>query len=123
MPDFENEELTQEQIDELREELLSLREELDRLLRESKDAVKAVSPDPSLGRLTRLDAIQQQKMAQEERRRRDIRRKQIGVALASIESGDYGFCKRCEEPIGYKRLKAKPESPFCMQCMSSIERR
>ena len=117
------EELTDAQIEELHAALIALREELDALDAASGDATKAVAPDDAIGRLTRMDAMQQQRMAIEEKRRRQVRKQQIAGALAAIESGDYGFCRRCQEPVGYKRLKARPESPFCVPCAGKLERR
>lgn len=117
------EDLTPEQIEELREQLELLLTDLEEKLDTSRENVKTVGLDQPIGRLTRMDAMQQQKMAQEERRRRDIRRNQVRAALSAIESGEYGYCRRCEEPIGLKRLKAKPESPFCVACMGAVERR
>ena len=70
-----------------------------------------------------MDAMQQQKMAIEARRRRQIRYQQVKTALAAVKTDDYGYCRRCEEPIGYERLKARPDSPFCVPCMGSVERR
>jgi len=118
----EQEELTDEQIEELRLALLALREQLDEQQARTTDNTKAVAPDDAIGRLTRLDAMQQQSMAIEERRRRGVRLQQIAAALAAIETEDYGCCRRCQEPIGYKRLTAKPESPFCMPCTGGLER-
>lgn len=40
----------------------------------------------------------------------------IDAALARIESGDYGFCARCGQPIGAGRLRAIPETPLCIRC-------
>jgi DnaK suppressor protein len=117
------EELTDEQIAELREVLLALREELGELLASSEEASKTVGLDQPIGRLTRMDAIQQQKMAERERGRRELRRRQVVQALAAIEEGEYGFCRKCEEPVGYARLKARPEAPFCVPCMEQVERR
>ncbi len=119
----EPEELTDEQIEELRDRLLSLRKELVNQQEQAIDSTKAVAPDDAIGRLTRLDAMQQQGMAIEERRRREVRLQQIAAALAAMESEDYGFCRRCQEPIGYRRLGAKPESPFCLPCTGELERR
>lgn len=119
----EADELSQEQVEELRQDLLSLREELQKQQAQAVGSTAAVAPDDAIGRLTRMDAMQQQRMAIEERRRREVRLQQIAGALAAVESGDYGQCRRCEEPIGYKRLKAKPESPFCMPCAGRIEKR
>ena len=33
------------------------------------------------------------------------------------------WCRRCEEPIGYKRLSARPESPYCLDCQDEIDRK
>jgi len=59
----EPEELTDEQIEELRDRLLSLRKELVNQQEQAIDSTKAVAPDDAIGRLTRLDAMQQQGMA------------------------------------------------------------
>jgi DnaK suppressor protein len=48
---------------------------------------------------------------------RDARALQaIDAALARIESGTYGICERCGEPIEGKRLRAIPETPLCIVC-------
>jgi DnaK suppressor protein len=123
LPMAGHEELTEEQTKELHSDLLTLREEIATLLEASQASTRAIEPDAAIGRLTRIDAMQQQSMAIEERRRRQIRQQQITGALAAVELGEYGFCRRCEEPVGYRRLKARPESPFCVPCMSAFERR
>jgi len=46
---------------------------------------------------------------------------QIGSALEFIEEGTYGYCKMCEEPIGFRRLNARPSSPFCIACLQGAE--
>jgi len=116
------EELTTEQIEELHRDLLTLRDELGRQQERVADSTKAVAPDDAIGRITRLDAMQQQGMAIEERRRRGVRLQQIAAALAAVDNGEYGYCRRCDEPVGYRRLKAKPESPFCVTCAGGLER-
>jgi DnaK suppressor protein len=118
----EREELTEVQLEELHRNLLALREELERQQAQGADSTKAVSPDDAIGRLTRMDAMQQQRMAIEERRRRGLRLRQISGALSAIERGEYGWCRRCVEPIGYRRLEARPESPFCVPCAGGMER-
>ena len=70
-----------------------------------------------------MDAIQQQQMAKANRAALEIRRQQVAAALAAIEAGSYGACKRCEEPIELARLRARPETPLCLGCQQEIERR
>lgn len=118
-----NDELTTTQIDELHAELLRLQQELRKLLDASKDESKPVDLGTPIGRLSRMDAMQQQSMAQANRRSHEVRLKQITAALTLIHSEDFGLCRSCEEPIGYARLKARPESPFCLDCQSNREAR
>lgn len=120
----EAEALSDAQIEELTRDLSALREHLDRELAAAGAQAKPVELDQSkVGRLSRIDAIQQQSMALEERRRRQVRRQQVTGALAAVEDGTYGDCRSCGEPIGYRRLKARPESPFCVPCTGKLERR
>ncbi|MCB9679732.1 MAG: TraR/DksA C4-type zinc finger protein [Alphaproteobacteria bacterium] len=76
----------------------------------------------AVGRISRVDALQQQQMADAQKRRNELRLKQVAVALQGFEDDEYGACKVCGEPIGYRRLKARPESPACVACMSELER-
>lgn len=115
--------LTAIQIEELHSELLRLRDELRQLLSTTAAESKPVDLATPIGRLSRMDAMQQQSMAQANRRGHEVRLQQIAAALTLIRSSDYGLCRACEEPIGYPRLKARPESPFCLECQDSREKR
>jgi DnaK suppressor protein len=42
-------------------------------------------------------------------------------ALARIDSGDYGYCEQCGNPIGFSRLSARPEARFCITCQTRLE--
>lgn len=117
------EELTKEQVTELVTELRKLRRELTDQLAADADGVRPVELDQPIGRLTRMDAIQQQKMAQASRRNVERRARQVAAALNAAREDEYGLCRRCEEPVGYDRLKVKPESPFCIKCQGRAERR
>ncbi len=117
------EELTEAQIQELKRDLCALQENLKKLLESSKDSTQAVEPDRAIGRLTRMDAIQQQSMAKANRAAYRLRLQQAQQALRNIDEDDYGYCRRCDEDIGYRRLKAKPETPFCVNCQSASEGR
>ena len=43
-------------------------------------------------------------------------------ALKKIEEGTFGVCEICEEPIGKKRLEARPETSLCIKCKEDQER-
>lgn len=109
-------------ISEMRERLLHLREELETAIAESEDSAQVVELDQArVGRLSRMDAMQSQQMAQASGRRRDLMLRKITAALARIESGDYGFCQSCEEQINPKRLEFDPTVVLCIECASKAE--
>jgi len=70
----------------------------------------------SVGRVSRMDAIQGQAMAvaTEQRRRDEARR--IEAALKRIDEGEYGICTACGEEIAAKRLAADPIVATCIRC-------
>ena len=44
-------------------------------------------------------------------------------AIERIDSGVYGICEECGEPIGVKRLMARPVTTFCIECKTREEKR
>ena len=116
-------ELTNEQLAELEQKLVSLRDDLEQLLVATRESTRPVDLDEPIGRLTRMDAMQQQSMSAANRRSYDIRLQQVKQALSALERDEYGICRRCEDPIGYKRLTARPESPYCLDCQDEIDRK
>ena len=116
-------ELTEREIEELRRELLALRSELSSLLSSSREASRPVDLDQPIGRLSRVDAMQQQSMLVANRRAAQIRQQQVEAGLRRVEDGDYGLCVSCGESIGLRRLKARPEAPYCLRCQDARERR
>ena len=115
--------LNEDQIVELRSALLQSLTECETFLAEGADAAKPVDLDEPIGRLSRMDAIQQQQMARAARAALSLRLQQIKAALSAIRGDRYGECRRCEEAIGFSRLCARPEAPFCMECQQEIESR
>ena len=118
-----SDELTPEQLNEFRQSLNTLRQELETLLSISKSASDTVELDQPIGRVSRIDAIQQQKMAKANRQNHIIRLQQVNASLSAIEEGVYGECRACEEPIGIGRLRARPEAALCLSCQEARERR
>lgn len=83
-----------------------------------KESSRPVSPDNSLGRLTRMDAIGQKSINEAALKNAQLKHTQIIAALKRIEDGDYGQCVLCSDEISINRLKAIPEVPTCMDCSS-----
>lgn len=100
-----------------RDRLLSEKRELEALSDDAKDSRGAVELDQQgVGRLSRMDAMQQQAMAVASERRRRMRITQIEAALKRLETDDFGYCVRCGEPIPEERLGIDPASTLCVDC-------
>jgi len=120
----EPEELTPEQIEELRADLVELQRTLQEAVAAGESASETVALDPTaVGRLSRMDAMQVQEMAKAGLRNHKRRLVQVDNALRLFEDEEYGFCRACDDPVGYPRLKARPETPLCLGCQGEIERR
>ena len=104
---------------ELRERLEAMKGELQAALAGAHERSETVELDQSaVGRVSRVDALQHQAMAQAQHRRTEQQLKTVINALARIETDRYGECLRCGDEIGLERLRARPETPFCMACAS-----
>lgn len=104
-------------LESMRVRLTQRREELtglNTLSAESRDAVEL--DQARVGRLSRIDALQQQEMAKasEQHRLRELAR--IDAALRRIADGAYGYCIECDEEIAPKRLEADPAAALCIDC-------
>ena len=100
-----------------REQLLKRQKELEMLREVSSQARETVELDQSsVGRVSRIDAIQQQAMAlaTEQNRERDLQR--IKSAFVRLDQGEYGYCVSCGEEIAENRLRLDPSVPTCIDC-------
>lgn len=95
---------------ERKRELLSL----DQISENSRQAPEL--DQTSVGRVSRIDAIQAQQMALANKRNRQRELAQIEAALTRLDDGDFGYCVTCDEPINPKRLGLNPAVPTCMSC-------
>lgn len=80
------------------------------------DSAPVVLDQTSVGRLSRMDAMQQQAMALAQRQRRQNEVAAIDAALRRIERGDYGVCVTCGEDIALPRLRNAPTVTTCIAC-------
>jgi DnaK suppressor protein len=100
-----------------RKRMLELRDELESIVATSQGSADIVELDQStVGRLSRMDAMQAQAMAKASGQRRDAMLRSITAALKRIDIGDYGTCVDCDAPIAAKRLEFDPTVRRCIDC-------
>ena len=105
------------QILELQHLLRKQQQELTELEQTSTEAAAVVELDQTrVGRLSRMDALQNQAISQERKRRRVLQLQKIAAALRRIERQDYGYCSQCGDEIAFKRLQFDPTVSLCFNC-------
>jgi DnaK suppressor protein len=101
---------------EIADRLHSEQARLRNQIAELTDATRPISPDCSLGRLGRMEAIQSQAVQKTELTAAQVRLQLIEAALARLARGEYGWCEACGEPIPPERLAVCPEARRCTAC-------
>ena len=97
-----------------------IRNEMDQLKHLSETAKDSRAPvtldQQSVGRLSRMDAMQQQSMELATEERRQHRLAALDAALRRVKSGDYGYCLKCDGKIAAGRLAVDPAVTLCIDC-------
>lgn len=118
-PSFDKLRVMAETIDvgALRQKIIGEIAELERLRTQALDSRAPVRLDQqSVGRLSRMDALQQQAMNIANDSRRQQRHKVLKAALERIEANDYGYCRNCDDVIGAGRLAVDAAVTLCVNC-------
>ncbi len=72
----------------------------------------------AVGRLSRMDALQNQAMAKAQQANRDVETLRLRAALDRIEEGEFGYCEDCGEEVPVGRLELDPAASKCVSCAS-----
>lgn len=107
--------LSAEQIEQIRADLLRVLSKLERSLLNGQ-ARPADLDQTAVGRLSRIEALQNQGLTQGLHEREQVQLTQVTNALRRIELGSYGLCTACGAPIQAERLLVFPETPSCSRC-------
>ena len=111
------EHLTGEQRAALEEALVRALAKLERSMRTTDEALKPVKLDQTaVGRLSRIDSLQNQGLTRNLRGREQAKLGQIATAFQRMEAGSYGVCVECGGEIPFARLEVFPETPTCTAC-------
>lgn len=104
-------------IKHLRQKLTELKTSTEAEVKQALEAAKPVELDQAaVGRLSRMDAMQQQEMVKAQQRRRQSFLIKIASALKRVEEDDFGYCSNCGEEIAPKRLELDPTTLTCIRC-------
>ena len=77
---------------------------------------KPISPENAIGRVSRMDAINNKSVVEAALRVAKEKMKQLKQVENKINDDDFGVCKKCNNTIPYRRLMIQPQSKFCVIC-------
>lgn len=104
-------------IDKAMKRLAATQQELEAFSVLSAQSREPVTLDQSsIGRLSRMDSMQQQAMAKAQERSRKLDLVRIEMAHRRISEDEYGYCANCGEEIPDKRLEIDPMAERCVAC-------
>jgi len=83
---------------------------------ETEKMTQPIKPENSLGRVSRMDAINNKGVMEAALRNKKSKLNSLKKALDNIDNADFGVCERCERTIKAERMMFMPESTKCVNC-------
>lgn len=83
---------------------------------ELKELTKPIAPENSIGRVSRMDAINNKSVNEAALRQANLKLNKLHLALKKLETPNFGICSACKNAIPLPRLMFMPESSHCVAC-------
>ena len=85
-------------------------------INEYKEQAKPIAPENAIGRVSRMDAINNKSIIEAALRKSEEKLKKLKIVEKKISNKDFGLCIRCKTQIPIERLMIIPESTKCVNC-------
>lgn len=85
-------------------------------IKSTEEMAASVEPDNAIGRISRMDAINNKSVTDASLRKAKAKLKQLNYMLEQVNKDDFGICVKCKAKIPVGRLMLMPESRFCVNC-------
>jgi len=102
--------------DEIKEHIQAEIVKTEKLIAEYKELSRPVAPDDAIGRITRMDAINNKSVTEASLRQAEQKLKNLQKVSARVGTSDFGICIKCSKPIPPERILYRPESLTCVNC-------
>ena len=86
------------------------------LIEQYKELTKPISPDSAIGRISRMDAINNKSVVEATLRQSENKLRNLKLVFSQLGSEEFGICLKCKQPIPLGRILIRPESLFCVNC-------
>lgn len=85
-------------------------------IEEYKEMTKPVTPDDAIGRISRMDAINNISVTESALREAEQKLRNLQIALNRVSTKEFGICAKCKNPIPIGRILIRPQSAYCVRC-------
>ena len=86
------------------------------LIKEYKEGAKPVAPENSIGRISRMDAINNKSITEAALQNAELKLSRLKNMLPRVGTEDFGKCAKCKCEIPIMRILLMPQSRFCVNC-------
>lgn len=101
---------------EIKEKILAEIEKTKKSITEYKKITKPVEPDCAIGRISRMDAINNKSVTEAALRQAEEKLEKLKFVLSQTGEKDFGLCVKCRKPIPIGRILLMPQSRYCVNC-------
>ena len=102
--------------EEIKQKILDEISKTEKLINEYQEMTKPVAPDVAIGRISRMDAINNKAVRESAVRQAQEKLNKLKYVLSKIGSKDFGICMKCKTQIPIGRILIRPESMYCVNC-------
>jgi len=102
--------------EEIKQKILEEIAKTETLIQEYKEMTRPVAPDDAIGRISRMDAINNKSVTEASLRQAEEKLKNLERVLSRVGTKDFGICIKCGRPIPEGRILYRPESLTCVDC-------
>ena len=85
-------------------------------IREYRDLTQPIAPDVAIGRVSRMDAINNKSVTEASLRQAEKKLKSLHRVLSLVGTSEFGICLKCRQAIPTARILYRPESLYCVDC-------
>jgi len=85
-------------------------------IKEYIELTKPIAPDCAIGRVSRMDAINNKSVLEASLRQAESKLRNLQRVFSQLGSKEFGICLKCKQPIPLGRILIRPESLFCVNC-------
>lgn len=108
--------MTDQEKKDIKAKVLAEIDKTEKSIADYKELTKPISPENAIGRISRMDAINNKSVTEAALRQAESKLKNLQLVLENVEDQDFGLCQKCQKPIPIGRILLMPQSRFCVNC-------